>query len=222
MGAIVYEMVTGRRAFDAPNTPAMLYRICYGEPDSMDKHRADAPPELISLIESALSRDPQARLTDASAMRVGLRFALGGMSQYAELTDAERYMPKDGNAVRTFQDLEWASTLQDPEPRAPRSRRRLVTLGLGLGLGLTASAAFGLVLSLRRGIEPPMALAIPTTAPVAIAAAPMPPSPAPAVTVEAPVPKHEPPSLARKKTTTKRKPKIAMAQKPIRRRGLAD
>src|SRR5262249_30866983 len=46
MGAILYEMVTGTVAFAAPSTPAILYRVCHGEPDPLRERRPDAPPAL--------------------------------------------------------------------------------------------------------------------------------------------------------------------------------
>jgi serine/threonine-protein kinase len=80
MGAIVYEMATGRRAFDAESTPRILYRICYGSVDSLAQHRPDAPAALTQLLERALSRDASKRIVDAQTLRAELRDALASVA----------------------------------------------------------------------------------------------------------------------------------------------
>ncbi len=77
MGAILFKMATGKDAFSASSVPSTLYRICYGEPESLIEHRPDAPAAFVELVGRALSRDPDRRVTDADRLREGLRTALG-------------------------------------------------------------------------------------------------------------------------------------------------
>jgi hypothetical protein len=79
MGAILYEMATGRKAFIAPSVPSILYRICYGEPEPLAKLRPDAPPSFVDLVGRALSREPGRRLQSVDELRRGLQDALQGV-----------------------------------------------------------------------------------------------------------------------------------------------
>ncbi len=83
MGAILFEMSTGRRAFDAPSTMSTLYRICHESPESLEKHRPDAPRAFIDLVGQVLSRDAAIRLGDVLTLRTQLRTALAEFSSFA-------------------------------------------------------------------------------------------------------------------------------------------
>jgi hypothetical protein len=76
LGAILYEMATARVAFDAPNTPAILYRVCHGQPDPMHKLREDAPKAFSAVVARALTLDVADRSHDVERVRAELRAAL--------------------------------------------------------------------------------------------------------------------------------------------------
>ena len=77
MGAVLYEMATGRMAYWGDSVPSILYMVCHGKPEPIHQHRPDAPVRLVNIIERTLSRDPEVRLRDASRLRRELRAALG-------------------------------------------------------------------------------------------------------------------------------------------------
>ena len=79
MGAVLYEMATGRMAYWGDSVPSILYMVCHGKPDAMAQYRPDAPPRLLDLIERTLTRDPEVRVRDASRLRRELRAALAPM-----------------------------------------------------------------------------------------------------------------------------------------------
>ncbi|MBI5481017.1 MAG: serine/threonine protein kinase [Deltaproteobacteria bacterium] len=78
MGAILFEMATGRQAFPAPSVPAILYRICHGVPEPLHALRSDIPPLFGDLVRRALSHDPERRIRSVDELRRGLREALAG------------------------------------------------------------------------------------------------------------------------------------------------
>ena len=78
MGAILFEMATGRQAFPAPSVPAILYRICHGVPEPLHALRSDIPPLFGDLVRRALSHDPDRRILSVDELRRGLREALAG------------------------------------------------------------------------------------------------------------------------------------------------
>jgi serine/threonine-protein kinase len=83
MGAILYEMATGRLAFFAENVPSVLFRICHDTPQPLDRFRPDAPPAFVELVGRALSRDPAVRITRIDRLREELRSALAAIAPEA-------------------------------------------------------------------------------------------------------------------------------------------
>jgi serine/threonine-protein kinase len=77
MGAIIYEMITGTVAFNAPSTPAILYRVCHGRPTPANELRPDIPLELVELLDWTI--DPKLRLGDVDELRDELRRVLGDL-----------------------------------------------------------------------------------------------------------------------------------------------
>ena len=80
MGAILYEMATGDLAFDGTNMPAVLYKICSKEPEPITGRRPDAPAAFVDLILEVLTRDHDARVSDADVFRVRLRESLSSVA----------------------------------------------------------------------------------------------------------------------------------------------
>jgi len=69
-GAVFYEMLTGRRAFDGDEVSEVLAEIIKSEPDW---HRLPAlPPLLESFLRQCFKKDPRQRLPDVAAMRLAL------------------------------------------------------------------------------------------------------------------------------------------------------
>jgi len=69
LGAILYEMVTGQRAFDAPTTEEVLRRLIEREPTPVAQLRPDAPAELVRIIGKAMAKDVESRYQTAGELR---------------------------------------------------------------------------------------------------------------------------------------------------------
>jgi serine/threonine protein kinase len=68
MGVVLFEMFTGRVPFDDADTSRLVRRIIAEEPPRAQMFRPDLPPELLSILDRAIARDPQARFSDADAL----------------------------------------------------------------------------------------------------------------------------------------------------------
>ena len=68
VGAVCYELLTGRRAFVAPTAEQLMEVIRTQPPPPL----AGLPPALITTVEGALQKDPAARVADLGAMRAAL------------------------------------------------------------------------------------------------------------------------------------------------------
>jgi eukaryotic-like serine/threonine-protein kinase len=69
LGAILYEMVTGKRAFDAPTTDELLTLLVGEEPTPVAELRPETPPELARIIAKAMAKDIEARYQTAGELR---------------------------------------------------------------------------------------------------------------------------------------------------------
>src|SRR5512139_2725278 len=61
LGAVLYEMLTGRYAFDGDSLPTIVYRVIHETPAAVSLMRPGVPAGLSSLLTRMLSKDPQAR-----------------------------------------------------------------------------------------------------------------------------------------------------------------
>jgi eukaryotic-like serine/threonine-protein kinase len=68
-GAVLYEMLTGRRAFQGDTAIAAIAAIVERDPTPLLK---ETPPDLIKLITRCLRKDPDRRLSDIKDVRLAL------------------------------------------------------------------------------------------------------------------------------------------------------
>jgi serine/threonine protein kinase len=68
MGVLLYEMFTGRVPIDDDNTARLVRRIVREAPPSVRTLRPDMPPDLASILDRSIAKDPEARFADASAL----------------------------------------------------------------------------------------------------------------------------------------------------------
>jgi serine/threonine-protein kinase len=92
-GLILYELVTGEKAFRGDSVVALLYKIAHEDPD-LSLIPSDAEWRgLRAVLERSLARDADERYLDADAMSADLAAALlelGGSAQWATATDLGR------------------------------------------------------------------------------------------------------------------------------------
>ena len=72
-GAVLYEMATGRRAFDAPSAAALISSILTTDPPAMVGH-GSATPELEWLVRRCLRKHPDARWDSMSDVEAVLKW----------------------------------------------------------------------------------------------------------------------------------------------------
>lgn len=76
LGAMLYELLSGRRAFEAASTPALLHVIVYEHPTSLATLCPDLPPAVVAVVDKCLAKAPTDRFVDAPSFMVALRAAL--------------------------------------------------------------------------------------------------------------------------------------------------
>ena len=83
-GAILYEMLAGRRAFERPTSSETLAAILNEEPPAISQLAPGTPPALARVIKRCLEKDPEQRFQSAS----DLAFALEALSESSGATMA--------------------------------------------------------------------------------------------------------------------------------------
>ena len=82
-GAVVYEMLTGRRAFDGGDMSETLATVIKSDPD-WTSLPADLPPAVRTLLRTCLQKDPRKRTVDATTAVFVLDHAAGLASTAAD------------------------------------------------------------------------------------------------------------------------------------------
>jgi tetratricopeptide (TPR) repeat protein len=103
LGAVLYEMVTGHRAFAAEHDSAQLYLIVNEEPKPIRSLRPEAPEALALVIQRMLQKDPAARfasMEDVVAALERMRSSGGSGDHYVSGTLERARVAFDGQRWR--------------------------------------------------------------------------------------------------------------------------
>lgn len=82
-GAILYEMLTGKRAFQKPTSPETMTAILNEDPQGISQLAADTPPALQRVVHRCLEKNAEQRFQSAS----DLAFALDTFSEWERSGD---------------------------------------------------------------------------------------------------------------------------------------
>jgi hypothetical protein len=121
LGLTLYEMLTGRRAFNAETAAQILTRILEDEPEPIAKISARTPAPVRWLVERCLAKDVRQRYDSTADLARELRTLRDRVAEFAPAPEAARVLP---------------------------SRRTPIALALA---ALAAAAAAGLVVGLTSG-----------------------------------------------------------------------
>ncbi len=120
LGAVIYEMLVGSRAFDGGSQATITAKIISGEPERMADLATIGPPELERLVRRCLAKDPDERWQTARDLRAEMNWI------------AERIAgPRTGSAP---------VTIAAPQPAAPKKRNTLPWVVAAASLALAAVA----------------------------------------------------------------------------------
>jgi eukaryotic-like serine/threonine-protein kinase len=143
LGAVLYEMVTGRRPFRGDHDQAVLYALFNQEPEPVAQLRPEAPPELVRIIGRMLAKDPDQRYLTAAEALSDLRALYG---------------PVTGTGTRTGMTGGMTGTTSAPVLAAPKAppRRRWIAGALIAAAVLGGSGAAYLLLRSSRDRPAPV------------------------------------------------------------------
>ena len=125
LGAVMYEMLTGRKPFDADATEDLLLQIVHKMPPEPKELDARIPGALSRIVMKAMSKKPEKRYQTAEEMAL----------------DIKRYLLRERRARRHMK-LSIAQKATSGIDGGAARRRRLLWLG---GLSLTTAAVLSLL-----------------------------------------------------------------------------
>ncbi len=74
MGSILYELLTGQRAFDGRHVEETLAKVASDQPTPIQMINPEVPTELVEIVERAMAKDSAQRYQTAAEMRNDLVF----------------------------------------------------------------------------------------------------------------------------------------------------
>jgi serine/threonine-protein kinase len=77
LGAVLYELLTGQRAFGASSIPAIMRRVASEDPPPVSRVAPALPAALDAVVQRALAKDPARRHASGSELAGELRALLG-------------------------------------------------------------------------------------------------------------------------------------------------
>lgn len=169
LGLILYEMVTGQRAFQKASVVQTLSAIIQDEPEPIQTHNPNAPSPLCWLIERCLAKEPEERYASTQDLSRDLRnlrnhLSVGGvptsisgpLTPAAPMRSAKNAVPSGAEAPTLVGRTPTAATRAMADaavtraekavaapPAAPRARAGSIAVATLVGLLLLALGAGG-------------------------------------------------------------------------------
>ena len=135
LGAVLYEMATGRRAFRGKSAASVMAAVLKEEPEPLSKAQPVAPPALDHVVSRCLAKDPEERWQSARDVAVELRWIAEAGSQ---------------------------AGVAAPVARSRRSRERLAwSVAAALALLLAGLVAWNVALREAHQRPPPLRFTLP-------------------------------------------------------------
>jgi eukaryotic-like serine/threonine-protein kinase len=85
-GAVLYEMLTGRRPFVGTSELGTITAILRDHPAPLRSVRSEIPADVQAIVDRCLAKDPAARFADAAVLRAELDASHGKLTRPADVT----------------------------------------------------------------------------------------------------------------------------------------
>ncbi len=107
LGVTLYEILAGRRPFDAENDYAIIFKVASEEPVPLDEYRDDLPPNLVRAVHHALQKIPGQRYPSMKEfkedlMRVRADLGMATAGEGNEPFDKEKALQDELEAAKVL------------------------------------------------------------------------------------------------------------------------
>jgi class 3 adenylate cyclase/hemoglobin-like flavoprotein len=114
LGAVFYELLSSRKAFDADSLHAVLYKVTQHEPEPL--RNLNVPVAVSDLVARALAKEPALRFQNVIEMRDAIHIARGGSPSMTLLTRDTFHSGRDVSLVSGATVSRSTSTSIAPAP----------------------------------------------------------------------------------------------------------
>jgi eukaryotic-like serine/threonine-protein kinase len=177
LGCVLYQLITGQRAFDGGTLPAILMRVMKDDPIAPSQAVPGLPPALDVLLGKALAKDKAHRYQTGQQMAEDIMDVLGGraprhagagadVTAVAESTYQGDTTPglATGRLSEVLSAAAGTSVLRSGPRSGLRRRHILLLAALGAGAFLVAAGVAAYLFIPRGGRPAPIPLSIPSIA----------------------------------------------------------
>ena len=105
LGCVLYELLTGQRAFSGENHFSIIYKISNTEPESILSINPDLPAIIDDIVNKALSKNVSKRYQSCMDFAYDLKFALRGISDTVLVDEKVRDVAEYINHLKFFQSF---------------------------------------------------------------------------------------------------------------------
>src|SRR5687768_6986961 len=127
LGAVFYELLTGRKPFDAESLHAVLFQVMEHQPEDVRHWSPEVPNILVQVVDKALAKDAEGRYAHAGEMREALRLVrqvlAGEMEEDHAL--ATLIQPSAQDATVVGEAPAGATVLEPPSSRSASNAGRV-------------------------------------------------------------------------------------------------
>ena len=71
-GAVLYELLTGHKPFEADSTPSVLFQVVHRQPPPVRRWAPDVPTGIVAVVNRSLEKDREKRFASAGDMRAAI------------------------------------------------------------------------------------------------------------------------------------------------------
>jgi len=114
-GLLLYQLLSGEKAFSSESLAGLLYKIVHEGPDLSRLPVGPGIGPLVPIVARAVARDPADRYPDTAAMAADIQHALGGV----DATTVVAAPGPDATAEPVGESGEWEPPAATPERVAP-------------------------------------------------------------------------------------------------------
>ena len=77
LGVLLYQLLTGKLPFTGENLATIMYQTANEAPEPVTTYQPDLGPEIVSILNKALEKNPEMRFSSAKEMADALKIAVG-------------------------------------------------------------------------------------------------------------------------------------------------
>jgi tRNA A-37 threonylcarbamoyl transferase component Bud32/tetratricopeptide (TPR) repeat protein len=147
LGCVLYELLAGRKPFDAESMHAVLFKVLQEEPPPVLDLAPGLPPVLAQVVEKALAKDPMDRFQSAGEMLASIRRARQATAAgrgHERVPDLERTLAAPDARRPSKTGGRATASRSGSRPPASGGSRRTLVIGLVVALLAVAGGSWAL------------------------------------------------------------------------------